>query len=422
MPLPPRRVLILGSTGSIGTQTLDVIAHLNRLHDQGLYPQRFTVVGLAARRNTELLFDQATRFGVPHLALADEDAPLGGPSTASASLFVGEQAPETLVREVDCDLVVAAMVGSAGLPAAYAALTLGRDVAIANKETLVGAGALMIDAARVSGSALLPIDSEHAALWQCLRGMLEPLSPADPRPAHTLAPPCRVADDITHVTLTASGGPFRTWPAERIAQATAREALKHPTWAMGRKNTIDSASMINKALEVIEAHWLFGLRGDQIRVAVQPQSIVHAIVHLADGSLVAQLATPDMRLPIQQALTHPRRTRGQTPQADLPALASLAFESPDLTRFPALGLAWDVINTGGTAGAILTSANEAAVDAFLDSAPSARPLPFAFISDIVAQALREIPVRPLRTLQDCLAAEAQAREFVTHAARRYTSR
>jgi len=300
--------------------------------------------------------------------------------------------------------VVAAMVGLAGLPATLAAVDLGRTVALANKETLVAAGALVMERLVHAGGRgrLVPIDSEHAALWQCLM--------ANPKAGRGECP-ARLGESagVTRAILTASGGPFRTWTKPRIDAATPAEALKHPTWTMGRKVTIDSASLMNKALEVIEAHWLFGLPGEKLGVLVHPQSVVHAMAEFEDGSTVAQLAPPDMRLPIQRALTWPMCGAGISKGVDWTTLRTLEFEVPDLERFPALGLAYWAIEAGGTAGAIVNAANEEAVRAFLDA--NGR-MPFGEITQLVMEAAQSVPVRAVTTLHDVLEADAAARGCV----------
>jgi len=407
-----RRIIILGSTGSIGTQTLEVVEHLNALHARGEFPLRHEIVGLAAGRNAALLFDQAARFGVRHLALAGSAS---GPAPSSPGLRTGPTAAEALVREVDCDLVVAAMVGSAGLPATLAAVALGRHVALANKETLVAAGALVVPAALASGASLLPVDSEHAALWQCLQSVDHSLDPAHGHEAPRRRPPMHAHPSVRRVVLTASGGPFRTWTKDRIDAATPADALKHPTWRMGRKVTVDSASLTNKALEIIEAHWLFGLPADRIEALIHPQSIVHALVEFDDGSLLAQLGAPDMRGPIQHALTFPSRPAACAQRLDLATLSRLEFETPDPARFPALPLAYHAIRVGGTAGAIFNAANEAAVEAFLASADSPAPMRFGRIAELVQDAIAAIAVVPLRSLADALAADAATRAHVQDA-------
>jgi 1-deoxy-D-xylulose-5-phosphate reductoisomerase len=385
MPRDRRRVIILGSTGSIGTQTLVVIDHLNALHARGEWRTRYEVVGLAARRGTDQLAQQSARFNGSRAAVGAEDS-------------------ERLVREVECDLVVAAMSGSAGLAATFRAVDLGRHVALANKETLVAAGELVVAAAERTGARLLPIDSEHSGLWQLLStsDIRHPTSDIE-RPA----PPLAVGPSVFRVILTASGGPFRTWPAQQTYDASPEQALNHPTWSMGPKVTVDSASLMNKALEIIEARWLFGLAADRIRVLIHPQSIIHAIVEFADGSSLAQLGAPDMRTPIQFALTFPDRAAAPGRRLSWDELRALEFETPDDSRFPALALAYRALGEGGTAGAILNAANEAAVEAFL-----AGTIPFGRITELVRSAMDAIAPAPLRTLTDATGAASRSREHV----------
>ncbi|MCC6426824.1 MAG: 1-deoxy-D-xylulose-5-phosphate reductoisomerase [Phycisphaerales bacterium] len=392
----PRRVIILGSTGSIGTQAIEVVRHLNALHAGGRFENSLEIVGLAAKNNVEVLAAQVGEFPAARIALATDGAANGHSIRSSKPLFTGPDAAERLIREVPCDLVIAAIVGSAGLPATLAAVELGRDVALANKETLVAAGALMVPAASRSGARLLPLDSEHAAVWQCL--------------GCDVAPPLACSPSVARVILTASGGPFRTWTKDRIDRATPEEALKHPTWSMGAKVTIDSASLMNKALEIIEAHWLFGLPADRIEALIHPQSIVHAMVEMTDGALLAQMAPADMRIPIQQAIAWPRQAPGAWKRLDWSMCGKLEFEAPDLERFPVLKLAYEVINAGdraGTSGAILNAGNEEAVAAFI-----AHKITFGRIPELAAAALAGVKATELRSLADVAQAEAQAREFV----------
>ncbi|MEQ9095727.1 MAG: 1-deoxy-D-xylulose-5-phosphate reductoisomerase [Phycisphaerales bacterium] len=389
MSIGTRRLIVLGSTGSIGRQTLDVVAHVASFAKARGQPPPIEVVGLAAGRRAHELQEQAAAHSVAHTALCEGD---GGSAT-----FIGRDATERLVREVDADIVMAAVVGAAGLPATLAAVELGRDVALANKETLVAAGAVVVPAAARSGSKLLPVDSEHSALWQCLHAIAGP----------DAAPPMEPPAHVSRLVLTASGGPFRTASADEVYNATPEQALAHPTWDMGPKVTIDCASLTNKALEVIEAHWLFGFPSAQLGVLVHPQSIVHSLIETVDGSVLAQLGVSDMRLPIQLALTHPRRMPGNTPPLNLAQLARLDFEEPDEARFPALALARWVIDTGGTAGAIFNAANEAAVEAFL-----AGHVPFGRIGELTRDACESLDVSPLRTLEDATNADARAREYV----------
>lgn len=387
-----RRVIVLGSTGSIGTQALEVVRHLNGLHGSGASPVRFEVVGLSAGRNAGLLAAQAREFGVRECALAE------GGGIEGMRCRVGSGAGEALVREVEADLVLAAIVGVAGLRATLAAVDLGRDVALANKETLVAAGALVIPAARRTGARLLPVDSEHSAAWQCLAGL----------PGCAEGPPLVAPACVRRLVLTASGGPFRTWSAGRAYDATPEQALAHPTWSMGAKVTIDSATLVNKGLEVVEAHWLFGLGADRIGVLIHPGSVVHAIAELADGSAIAQLGAPDMRVPIQHALSAPLRLPGCGRALDLDALRTFEFETPCEERFAAIALARRVVEAGGTAGAVFNAANEAAVDAFL----RARSIPFGRIVEVVGEAMEAIAPGPVRSLADVMEADGAARAFV----------
>lgn len=393
-----KRILILGSTGSIGTQTLDVISHLNAAHERNQHPFKYIVVGLATGSNSNDLLKQAQRFNVTQLAIADPQANL--PDARR-----GPDAAEQLVRETDCDIVVAAIVGAAGIPATLAALKKGRHVALANKETLIAAGALVVPAAIRTGAHILPIDSEHSAIWQCLT----PTGPSQTIRGTLTAPPISAPTTVRRILLTASGGPFRTWTKDQIYNATPEQALNHPTWSMGEKVTIDSASLMNKALEIIEAHWLFGLSADKIDVIVHPQSIVHAIVEYTDGSMIAQMGAPDMRTPIQHALTFPDRADAPAPRLTIEQLSKLNFEPPDPIRFPSLTLAHKVINRGGTSGAIFNAANEVAVQAFLN-----HQIPFGNIPELVADALESIPTQQVNRLADVLQADSAARAHVNN--------
>lgn len=396
-PVAEKRVIILGSTGSIGTQTLDVVTHLNGLHERGEWPTRYRVVGLATGRKAADLREQAARYDVAHVAIADG---ANSETFDGRRPFRGPDAAVELVRKVDCDIVLGAMVGSAGLPATLAAIELGRDIALANKETLVAAGALVVPAARRSGSRLLPVDSEHCGVWQCLNGNANN------------CPPCDFGKLVSRVILTASGGAFRHRTRSEVYHATVAEALKHPTWSMGPKVTIDSASLTNKALELIEAHWLFGLPPEKLEAVIHPESIVHAMVEYADGSMIAQLACPDMRLPIQAALTYPAKpaAEGLTRRIDFAKITRLEFSPVDLERFPAVALGFEVMKLGGTAGAVFNAANEAGVEAFL-----AGKIPFGRIPEVTAEAMRGVGVSAVRTLADVLEADAAARAFVNRA-------
>lgn len=400
-----RRVIILGSTGSIGKSALDVVRHTADLHRRGLLDRPLKVVGLAARGSAEILRAQAAEFGVGMTALAE-----AGPGAAT---FAGPDAARRLVAETEADVVLAAVVGVAGLPAALEAARRGRDIALANKETLVAGGALMLEACRASGARLLPVDSEHSALWQCLEAVAPGCAPPLVRGQNAEAlPGAAMPRSVRRLTLTASGGPFREWPKSRIETASAAEALKHPTWSMGPKVTIDSAGLVNKALEVIEAHWLFGVDHDAIDVLIHPQSVVHGLIELTDGSLLAHLAGPDMRHPIQHALLWPERAPGSETlrRVDLGSLRTLHFEPPDLERFPGLGFARRVLAQGGTAGAVFNAANEVAVERFL-----AGDIPFGRIARIVDRCLDEACEAPT---PDCLEAVLKADQAGRHYAAR----
>ncbi len=334
-----KNVAILGSTGSIGRSSLDVIAAAEGA---------LRVVGLAARASVELLAQQARQFQPTWVAVTDVDAAASiapGLLPPATRLAVGMAQLETLVAAPDVDIVVSAIVGSAGLHSTWAALDAGKTVALANKETLVMAGALVTELAAQRGAKLLPVDSEHSAIFQALQ--------------------CGASHEVRRIVLTASGGPFRNHSLAQLAEVTVAEALAHPNWSMGKKITVDSATMMNKALEIIEARWLFNLSVDQIQVVVHPQSVVHSLVEFVDGSVVAQLSPPDMKLPIQYALTYPERQSGVASKFDWTRSHDLRFEPPDLKRFPALELGYEVARSGGTAGAVLNAANEAAVALFL---------------------------------------------------------
>jgi 1-deoxy-D-xylulose-5-phosphate reductoisomerase len=375
-----KRVIILGSTGSIGTSALDVVG---ALRDQ------IAVVGLAAGRGWQRLAEQATAFSVPAVAIAEEGhaADLRRACPGGTRVFAGADGLVELVRTVDADFVLAAIVGAAGLPATLAAVDRGLDVGLANKESLVVAGSILIPLARERGSQLLPVDSEHSAVFQSLQSGR--------------------GEEVRCIYLTASGGPFRTWPRERIETASIQEALQHPTWSMGPKITIDSATMMNKALEIIEAHWLFGLEPDRIKVLVHPESVVHSMVEFCDGSVIAQLGTPDMKTPIQYALTYPQRVSGLAESLNWEVGRSLRFEPPDYERFPALRLGHDAAELGGSAGAVLNAANEAAVERF-----RAGEIPFGQIARLAERALRRHEVVKSPTLADLLSADAWARQEV----------
>ena len=336
-----RNIVILGSTGSIGGSTLDVAAAAGG---------RLRVLGLTAHRRLARLLAQAQairpRWAVATDALAARQFDWSN-LPKETELLVGADGVERLATHPDVAVVVASMVGSAGLWGAWAAIEAGKTLALANKETLVMAGPLVMQRAAACGATILPVDSEHSAVFQALQAGRR--------------------EDLTRIILTASGGPFREHTREQLEHVTREEALAHPTWEMGPKITIDSATMMNKALEIIEARWLFGLEPEQIAVVVHPQSVVHSLVEFRDGSVLAQLSPPDMRLPIQYALTFPQRWECPTAKLDLSSRWSLQFQPPDLDRFPALALGYEVARCGGTSGAVLNAANEAAVARFLEA-------------------------------------------------------
>ena len=381
---PPRGVAVLGSTGSIGTTALRVLAR---------HPDRFRVVALTAHSNAPLLREQAEIFRPTLVGLVNGgDASVRG-GGGEPSWRGGEACLVEAAAHPEAEIVLNAVVGAAGLDATLAALERGRRVALANKETLVMAGELVMAACARHGGELVPVDSEHSAILQCLAG--------------------RGPADVRRVVLTASGGPFRTWSADRVERATVADALRHPTWRMGRKITIDSATLANKALEVIEAHFLFGLPYDRIEVVVHPQSVVHSFVEFVDGSVLAQLGVPSMELPVLYALTHPERIADAgVPPFDPVEIASLTFEAAAAERFPALGLGMAAGRRGGAAPAVFNAANEAAVALFLDARISFGDIPRA-----IARALEAHGDAPGGTRDALLAADRAARRHVSEAYR-----
>jgi 1-deoxy-D-xylulose-5-phosphate reductoisomerase len=337
-PRPRRRVVVLGSTGSIGTNCLDVIDHL---------PDRLQAIGLCAHSSWQMLFEQAKRHRPRWICVTDPEAAeqVDRSELGDTRLLIGPDGVRTMVSDPDVDVVVSAIVGAAGLEGTWAALEAGKTVAVANKETLVMAGPLVMELAAKRNARILPVDSEHSALFQAMQGGR--------------------ACEIERVVLTASGGPFRGCQARDLADVTPDEALRHPTWRMGPKITVDSATLMNKALEVIEARWLFGLPPEKIEVIIHPESIVHSFVEFVDGSVLAQLSPPDMRLPIQYALTYPERVAGPARRLSWRELSTFRFEQVDQDTFPAVQLGYEVARRGGTCGAVLNAANEAAVGRFL---------------------------------------------------------
>lgn len=335
-----KRLAILGSTGSIGTQTLAVVAR---------YPDLFSVKALTAGSNAELLIEQARIFRPEKVVIGNRDmyaAVREGLAGQETEVLAGEEAIEAVATSESIDTVVAAMVGFAGLRPTAAAVASGKEVALANKETLVVAGEMITRSLEMTGSRLLPVDSEHSAIMQCITG--EPQS------------------SIEKIILTASGGPFRNTTPEKLAEVTTEEALRHPNWNMGSKITIDSATLMNKGLEVIEAHWLFGIPDEKIDVLIHPQSIIHSMVQFTDGSVKAQMGVPDMRIPIIYALTYPDRVVTDLPRPSLAKTGALTFEEPDTGRFRCLPLARTALRAGGNMACALNAANEEAVAAFLN--------------------------------------------------------
>ena len=376
-----KNVVLLGSTGSIGTSTIKVAEDL---------PDRIRLLGLAAGSNAELLAQQALKYRPEAISIADPqkagelEAALG----AYTDVYCGAEGLLELATLPAADIVLIAIVGTAGLQPALAAIRAGKDIAVASKEILVMAGEIVMNEARKYGVRVLAVDSEHSAIFQCLED--------------------KPTASVRNLWLTASGGPFRTTPASEFADITVERALKHPSWVMGRKVTIDSATLFNKGLEMIEARWLFDIEMARVKVVVHPQSVVHSMVEFVDGSIIAQLSSPDMCLPIQYALTYPERLRSERVQTNLAKLGSLTFEEPDLERFPSLNLARRAGELGGTLPAVLNAANEVAVDAFVN-----RKIGFLRISQLVSRVMERHEWVAHPTLDQVLAADAWARQEAT---------
>jgi 1-deoxy-D-xylulose-5-phosphate reductoisomerase len=375
-----RNIAILGSTGSIGRSTLQVVSR---------FPDRFRVVCLSAHRNIDLLQKQIDRFRPSAVVLQDEsNAPLLRRATdGKTDVLTGEAGLREIVTRDDVDLVVSSLVGFAGLQPTYWAIDAGKDIALANKETLVVGGELIMGKVRERGIRLVPVDSEHSAILQCLQG--------------------ENINDVERLILTASGGPFLHADAGELSTVTSARALQHPTWNMGKKITIDSATLMNKGLEVIEAFWLFGIPAEKISVVIHPQSIIHSMVAFADGSVKAQLGIPDMKMPIQYALLYPERPFAPHQRIDFAALKQMTFFSPDLERFPCLSLALRALASGGTAPAVLNAANEVAVELFL-----ADRIPFPAIASTIRDALDAHTGLEHATLDDLVRIDRQTREAV----------
>ena len=373
-----RKIAILGATGSIGKSTLDLVER---------NPDGFAVTAVTAATNVEALADIARRTGASLAVIADE-ARLDDLRSLLAGTNIAAAAGEAALIEAaagDADVVIAAIVGCAGLEPVMAAVNAGRTVALANKEALVTAGALMTDAATASGATLLPVDSEHNAIFQCLAGSS--------------------GKDVAKIILTASGGPFRTASAETIAAATPAQAVAHPNWSMGAKISVDSATLMNKGLELIEAHYLFGLPSPRIDVVIHPQSVIHSMVEFIDGSVLAQLGSPDMRIPIAYALAWPKRMDTPAERLDLATIGRLDFGAPDLQRFPALGLAREALEAGGAAPIVLNAANEVAVASFLQN-----DIRFPDIARTVQEALNDANYDAPRSIGDVLQIDRMTRE------------
>ncbi|TAK93670.1 MAG: 1-deoxy-D-xylulose-5-phosphate reductoisomerase [Verrucomicrobia bacterium] len=376
-----KNVVVLGSTGSIGTSTIKVAEDL---------PDRIRLLALAAGNNTELLLDQARKHRPEAVCINDpaNAQELSDSLGTACEVFSGPEGLLKLATLPDADIVLIAIVGTAGLQPALAAIRAGKDIAIASKEILVMAGETVMNEARKQGVRVLAVDSEHSAIFQCLDG--------------------KPSSSVRKLWLTASGGPFRdkqAWPKEKFSEITVERALKHPSWVMGRKITIDSATLFNKGLEMIEARWLFDIEMARVGVVVHPQSVVHSMVEFVDGSLLAQLSTPDMCLPIQYALTYPDRAGNERVQTDFPKIGSLTFEVPDEDRFPALGLARRAGEVGGTLPAVLNAANEIAVEAFVN-----RKINFPQISELVQRTMEAHKVVSHPALPQILEADAWARK------------
>ena len=375
-----KQLAILGSTGSIGTQTLDVVRQ---------YPDKFSVYALSAHRKIDLLIQQALEFNPAVVCIGDETfyQPLcAALSDLPIKVLAGEKALAEMVTMPAIDVVVAAMVGYAGLKPTIEAIKAKKIIALANKETLVVAGELICRLAQRYNVPILPVDSEHSAIFQSLVG--------------------EDAQKVEKLLLTASGGPFRTFTYEQMQHVTASQALQHPNWEMGAKITIDSASMMNKGFEVIEARWLFDMPLEKIQVLVHPQSVVHSAVQFVDGSVIAQMGTPDMRLPIQYALTYPERWQSNVPRLDLFSVNSLTFEAPDLQRFPNLRLAYDAMEKGGNMPCVLNAANEVVNLAFREGRCG-----FLQMSDVIAQTMAKTNFIDKPTYEDYVGTDVEARQI-----------
>ncbi len=390
-----KKLTVLGATGSIGVSTLDVVAR---------HAERFVVVALTGNNRVDVLFEQCLRHRPRYAVVGREEQAEALQRRLRASgqdteVLAGPAALEFVAALPEVDTVMAAIVGAAGLQPTLAAVRAGKKVLLANKEALVMAGHLFMAEVKAHRAILLPIDSEHNAVFQSL-------------PIDYAGEPARAG--VSRILLTASGGPFRTTPREALRDVTPEAACAHPNWSMGKKISVDSATLMNKGLEVIEAHWLFGVTPEQIEVVVHPQSVIHSLVQYVDGSVLAQLGNPDMRTPIAHALAWPERISAGVAPLDLPAIARLDFERPDLERFPCLALAYRALAAGGNAATVLNAANEIAVAAFLEGR-----LPFLAIAEVIAATLDAMPVEEMPNLATILATDAQAREIATRLLSQY---
>ena len=377
--MKPKNIVLLGATGSIGVSTQKVAADL---------PEYVRIVGMASRENVAGMEQAIQKFHPKAVAMTSRDKAHELEQRIKAPVLTGEKGLVELATLPEADIVLIAIVGTAGLEPALAAIRAGKDLAVASKEILVMAGELVMSEARKHGVKVLPVDSEHSAIFQCLEG--------------------RHPADVKRLILTASGGPFRQTPREQFPEITVAQALKHPSWTMGQKITIDSATLFNKGLEMIEARWLFDIEIDRVDVVVHPQSIVHSIVEFQDGSMLAQLSAPDMRHPIQYALVGPKRLPNSMPPTDLAKIGTLTFENPDQNKFPSLRLAHLAGRVGGTLPAVFNAANEVAVDAFLN-----RRIGFLDIERVVEETLEAVPHDRPRVISDVLEIDGAARRYAT---------
>lgn len=376
-----KRVAILGSTGSIGTQALDILS---------LYPERYEIKALGAYQNIDLMAKQVEKYSPDLVVLIDEEKADELRSRVDSKIKVdsGTEALIELAASDNIDIVLIAIVGIAGLKPTIAALNAGKTVALANKEVLVAGGEIVTKLADKTGAKIIPVDSEHSAIFQCLQG-------------------CRNIDEVNKIYLTASGGPFRGYKRDDLKRVTPEDALKHPNWNMGKKVTIDSATLMNKGLEVIEAKWLFNLSVDQIDVVIHPQSIIHSMVEFVDGAILAQMGTTDMRIPILYAFTYPERYASNVKRLNLLEMGSLTFEEPDVENFPCLSLAYKAIRIGGTMPAVLNAANEIAVDMFLKEQISFLEIPL-----VIEKAMKSHQVIENPDIDDILRADSETRELL----------